>query len=52
MDSVEPIKDDIEEDNKPLIKFCSEILNVYERNNINGHIKWKKQGLSYLRILT
>ena len=30
------------EGNKPLLKFCSEVLDVYERNNINGHIKWKK----------
>lgn len=30
------------ENNKPLIKFCSEILEVYEKNKINGHIKWKK----------
>lgn len=25
-----------------LVKFCTEILEVFERNNINGHIKWKK----------
>ncbi|MGL4347388.1 MAG: HNH endonuclease [Chitinophagaceae bacterium] len=25
-----------------LQKFCIEILEVYERNNINGHIEWKK----------
>lgn len=30
------------EKNKELIKFCSEILEVYEKNNINGHIEWKK----------
>ncbi len=23
-------------------KFCSEILEVFERNNMNGHIEWKK----------
>jgi hypothetical protein len=22
--------------------FCSQILNVYERNNVNGHIVWKR----------
>lgn len=27
------------EKNKELIKFCSEILEVYEKNNINGHIE-------------
>lgn len=30
------------ENNKELIKFCSDILEVYEKNNINGHIIWKK----------
>lgn len=30
------------EDNKELIKFCSEILEVFERNNINSHIVWKR----------
>ncbi len=25
-----------------LIKFCEEILKVYEKNNINGHIVWEK----------
>lgn len=24
-------------------KFCEEILEVYEKYNINGHIEWKKQ---------
>lgn len=28
------------EDNKELLKFCSEILGVYKKHNINGHIKW------------
>ncbi len=23
-------------------KFCEEILNIYEKYNINGHIEWKK----------
>lgn len=23
-------------------KFCAEILEVFERNNVNGHIEWKK----------
>lgn len=30
------------EDNKPLLDFCAQILEVFERNNINGHIIWKK----------
>lgn len=30
------------EDNKALINFCSEILSVFEKNGINGHIEWKK----------
>ncbi len=25
-----------------LLQFCAEILEVFERNNINGHIEWKK----------
>jgi len=27
---------------KELIKFCEDVLKVYEENNINGHIIWKK----------
>lgn len=27
---------------KKLIKFCTEILEVFERNKINGHIEWIK----------
>jgi len=27
---------------KKLIKFCTEILEVFENNGINGHIEWKK----------
>ena len=30
------------ENNKELIKFCAEILTVFEKNNINGHIEWEK----------
>lgn len=30
------------EDNKPLIKFCTEVLEVFEKNDINGHIEWKR----------
>lgn len=30
------------ENNNELIKFCTEILTVFEKNNINGHIEWKK----------
>jgi len=27
---------------KKLQQFCTEILEVFERNNINGHIEWRK----------
>ena len=27
---------------KKLLKFCIEVLDIYEKNNINGHIVWKK----------
>ncbi|MEW5757900.1 MAG: HNH endonuclease [Candidatus Omnitrophota bacterium] len=27
---------------KKLQKFCEEVLTVYEKNNINGHIRWNK----------
>jgi len=27
---------------KELIDFCEQVLKVYEKNNINGHIVWKK----------
>lgn len=27
---------------KKLIQFCAEVLEVFEKNNINGHIEWKK----------
>lgn len=30
------------ENNKELLKFCSEILEIYEKNNINGHIEWRR----------
>jgi hypothetical protein len=30
------------EDDDKLIKFCTEILEVFERNNINGHIEWHR----------
>lgn len=30
------------EGNKSLMKFCSEILVVFEKNNVNGHIEWVK----------
>jgi len=30
------------ENNKELLKFCTQILEVYEKNNINGHIVWKR----------
>ncbi len=25
-----------------LLKFCKEVLEIYEKNNINGHIVWKR----------
>lgn len=27
---------------KPLLKFTTQILEVFEENNINGHIEWKR----------
>lgn len=30
------------ENNKELLRFCSDILETYEKYNINGHITWKK----------
>jgi len=30
------------EKNKELMKFCADVLETYERHNINGHIVWKK----------
>ena len=30
------------QDDKDLQRFCSELLEVFERNNINGHIEWKR----------
>lgn len=30
------------ESNKELLNFCTDILNTYEKYNINGHITWKK----------
>ena len=30
------------ENNEPLLKFCAEILEIFEKNNINGHIIWKR----------
>lgn len=30
------------EKDEGLIKFCTEVLEVYEKNNINGHIVWKR----------
>ncbi len=27
---------------KELLNFCEQVLKVYEKNNINGHIIWKK----------
>ncbi|MBI4725905.1 HNH endonuclease [candidate division TA06 bacterium] len=30
------------EGNKALLDFCTQILDVYEKNNINCHIKWER----------
>lgn len=30
------------QDSQELVKFCSEILEVFEKNNINGHIIWER----------
>src|SRR3989344_386316 len=30
------------EKNEELIKFCIDVLQTYEKHNINGHIEWKK----------
>lgn len=30
------------ENNQDLIEFCTQILEVFEKNNINGHIVWKR----------
>lgn len=30
------------EKNKKLLNFCADILETYEKHNINGHIIWKK----------
>ena len=30
------------EKNTELTKFCEDILRVYEKHNINGHIVWRK----------
>ena len=30
------------ENNPPLLNFCAQILEVFEKNNINGHIIWRR----------
>ncbi len=30
------------EGNEELKKFCADVLEIYEKYNINGHIIWKK----------
>lgn len=30
------------EDYKELLDFCTQILEVYEKNNVNGHIVWER----------
>ena len=30
------------EKNEELIKFCADVLETYEKHDINGHIVWKK----------
>ena len=29
-------------EDKELMKFCEDVLKVYEKNNINGHVVWKR----------
>jgi len=33
------------EGNKELFDFCTQILEVYEKNKINCHIEWKRKEL-------
>lgn len=30
------------EQNEKLKRFCADILNLYEKHDINGHIVWKR----------
>jgi len=30
------------ENNQEIVSFCSQVLEVFERNNINSHIKWNR----------
>jgi len=30
------------EGNEELLKFCTDVLEMYERHNINSHIVWDK----------
>lgn len=30
------------EKDKSILKFCTEILEVFEKNDVNGHIEWKR----------
>ncbi len=30
------------EKNAELLKFCADVLETYEKHNINGHIIWNK----------
>jgi 5-methylcytosine-specific restriction endonuclease McrA len=30
------------ENNKKILEFCKDLLTVYEKYNVNGHIIWKK----------
>jgi hypothetical protein len=30
------------EGNEEVLEFCQDLLNVFEKHNINGHIEWKK----------
>lgn len=30
------------EKNESLLKFCTEVLEVFEKNEINGHIEWRR----------
>jgi hypothetical protein len=30
------------EKNEKLVKFCTDVLEAYEKHDINGHIVWEK----------
>lgn len=30
------------EENEALVRFCADVLETYEKHNVNGHIEWKR----------